>query len=84
MKYLDSIFKISIIAIAILLCLNVLSTGKLTVATNVQGQNDSSYEVAPITGYTVGGLKEIIPLGDGKSFVVYTSDKFMVYQVRSK
>lgn len=41
----------------------------------------SNLRVAAIGGNQVTGLKDMIPLGDGKTFVVSNTSGFLVYQV---
>ncbi len=44
------------------------------------GDRSRTYDVKPVRGFEITGLKEVISLGDGKSFVVSNEKGFMVYQ----
>ena len=44
--------------------------------------NYSSYRVRSVGGQEVADIKDIIAVGDGKSFVVSNTKGFMVYQVQ--
>ena len=76
--------NICLITIVALGLITFLCQKSIRFTSDAQAQNNSGYEVVPINGFSVSGLQNVISLGDGKSFVVFTNDKFMVYQVRSK
>lgn len=78
----DKTTKVLMAAIAILLVANLFRTAD--VVPSVQAQNNTVTEVIALNGFAVGGLKDALSLGDGKTFVVTTPDKFMVYQVRTR
>ena len=44
------------------------------------GDRVRTYDVLPVRGFEITGLKEVISLGDGKSVVVSNEKGFMVYQ----
>lgn len=80
---------------ALLLACNFIATlypGKssVNVLSNAEAQNSRNaprrpvYNVKDIKGFTVNDLKEIVPLGDGKTFVVSNPNGFMVYQVEQQ
>lgn len=76
---LDNFFKVALTAIVVLLAANLF---KSNLVADAQAQNAGGVQVVPINGFSVSGLQQAISLGDGKTFVVYTSDKFMVYQLQ--
>lgn len=53
-----------------------------TVHTNPVSQRlEEGYTVKAVKGFPVEDLKEVVPLGDGMSFIATNSKGFMVYQV---
>lgn len=51
-------------------------------AVEVQGASAKpNNSVRSLQGYPVDGLKEVVSLGDGRTFVVSNTKGFMVYQV---
>ncbi|MCX7018034.1 MAG: hypothetical protein WCK47_06710 [bacterium] len=84
----DRFVKIMLGVIAALLALNLMRPDSGFIASPAQAQmvriiqdNTPRTDVKPIKGYQVVGLKDVVAVGDGKSFVVSAADKFMVYQV---
>ena len=53
---------------------------RITTATDT---TPTTYQVRSIEGFPVENLKDVVSLGDGKSFVVSNTKGFMVYQVFS-
>jgi hypothetical protein len=86
----DRFVRIMLVVIAVLLALNLASSGRSFLASPAQAQT-TTYRLNPgprvdvkaIKGYEVQGLTDIVALGDGKSFVVAAPGKFMVYQVET-
>ena len=87
----DKFTRTMLTAIVVLLALNLVFTagGRIVAlfesradAQIVKGTGNSAkqYDVKPVRGYEISGLKEIVVLGDGKSFVVSNDKGFMVYQ----
>lgn len=76
----DRFVKIMLVVIAGLLAMNLVKPSASLVATPAMAQG-SNVDVVSVKGYNVVGLKDVVSLGDGKSFVVSAPDKFMVYQV---
>lgn len=92
----DRTIKGLLITCAVLLAGNIIATfypGKSSVSVipnaEAQSSNRSNtqprivYNVKDLKGFSVSDLKEIVPLGDGKTFVVSNPNGFMVYQVES-
>jgi len=94
----DRFTKFMLVAIALLLAGNMFRPGGsaplLDVVPSAQAQTmlnprDSEsaparrYEVKDVKGFAVEGLKEVVSLGDGKTFVVSNSKGFMVYTVET-
>ena len=88
----DRFTKITLVIIALLLGLNLLlaTGGRISspFESKVQaqvmkglGEAARMYDVRPVRGFEVTSLKEIISLGDGKTFVVSNPNGFMVYQM---
>lgn len=84
----DRFVKIMLVIIAVLLALNLVRPGTSVMTTPATAQvittttlPPPTLDVKPIKGFTVAGLKEIVAVGDGKSFIVSRADGFMVYRV---
>jgi hypothetical protein len=84
----DRFVKIMLVVIAALLALNLLRPGTSVVTTPATAQIINTtppalpmLDIKPVRGYQVAGLKDVVAVGDGRSFVVSRSDGFMVYQV---
>lgn len=84
----DRFVKIMLVVIAALLALNLLrpgTTGLLSSPAQAQitkavGDTTRRYDVKAVRGYQVTGLKDVVMLGDNKTFVVSNQNGFMVYQ----
>ena len=86
----DRFVRIMLVIIAILLALNLVRPGANPVesvagAQVVVGTGNSAqtFDIKPVRGYQVTQLKEVVALGDGKSFVVSNPNGFMVYQLNA-
>lgn len=88
----DRFTKIMLVVIAVLLAANMMKSksgatpllfesAAQAQVTKKTGDYTQTFDVKPVRGYEVTGLKQIIALGDGKTFVVAGPDKFMVYQI---
>ena len=88
----DRFTKTMLVVIAVLLGLNLLFTAGDRImapfeskaqAQVLKGAGDGArmYDVRAVRGFEVTALKEIISLGDGKTFVVSNPTGFMVYQM---
>ena len=86
----DRFVRIMLVVIAALLGLHLVKPGvnpiesvagaQVTVGT---GTVAKQFDVKPVRGFQVTQLKDIVALGDGKSFVVSSPTGFMVYQLNS-
>ena len=79
---IDRFTKASLCLIIILLVCNLAQKGSMNIVPKAQAQSGNSTQVTTLNGFSVSGLQQIVSLGDGKSFVAYTNDKFMVYQLK--
>jgi hypothetical protein len=86
----DGFLRIMLVVIAVLLALNLFKSSGFGLESTAQAQIQKKigdavrvFDVKPVRGYEVKELQDIVALGDGKSFVVRTGDKFMVYQLDS-
>jgi hypothetical protein len=80
----DRFVKLMLVVIAVLLAVNLVKPGTslFTVPVNAQTSDPARrYDVAPVKGFQVAGLKDVVAVGDGRSFVVSKPDGFMVYQI---
>ena len=88
----DRFVKITLVVIAALLAANLLrpserspilleSTAQAQDARPMSGPPGMPVSVTPIGGFRVSDVKDIIPVGDGKSFVVANPHGFNVYRV---
>lgn len=93
----DRFVKLMLVAIALLLAANLFRTresgGALSLVSTAHAQNMGNanppapvakrYEMKRVDGLAVEDLKEVVSLGDGKTFVVSNSKGFMVYTVET-
>jgi hypothetical protein len=89
----DRFGKIMLVLIAALLAANLLRSGKselvLPIESTAQAQNIVSSNtpvpqkvaVKTLQGFTVADLKDVVSLGDGRTFIVSNTKGFMVYTV---
>lgn len=89
----DRFTKVMLVIIAVLLAANFVRREPANspfdwVATPAQaqlvrgtGEDQRRIDVRPVRGYSVNQMKDIIVLGDNKSFIVSNPNGFMVYQV---
>ena len=84
----DRFTKLLLVLVAGLLVANLLqSQSSSSLVGSAQAQDatvippPTSYKVRSLEGFTVEDLKDVVAVGDGRSFVVSNSKGFMVYQV---
>ncbi len=87
----DRFVKIMLVMIAVLLAANLLRPADRPFApleSSAQAQSPSTIassnginRVTAIGGFRVSDLKEVVAVGDGKSFVVTNPSGFQVYRV---
>lgn len=88
----DRFVRVMLVVIAALLAANLFKSGgsmnALDIASRgtaqvVKGVGDTArtFDVKPVRGYKVAQLKDVVVLGDQKSFVVSNNDGFMVYSL---
>ncbi len=89
----DRFVKIMLVVVACLLAANLLKPdagGQAVVLPSIlptaHAQDNvpapaQNYQVKSIKGFSVEDLRDIVAVGDGRSFVVSNSAGFMVYQV---
>ncbi len=85
-----------LIVIAILLIANLLvtllagSANHATLVTQVGAQNAAplplpmANKVQVVQGFSIANMKDVVSLGDGRTFVVSNANGFMVYQVDAR
>ncbi len=83
-----------LIVIAILLVANLLvtllsgSANHATLVTQVGAQNvgplPMANKVQVVQGFSIANMKDVVSLGDGRTFVVSNANGFMVYQVDAR
>ncbi len=81
-----------LIVVALLLITNLavtlLSGNQAALISNVTAQQTQPLPVAAtkvdiVQGFSIKDMKEVVSLGDGRTFVVSNANGFMVYQVNS-
>ena len=94
----DRFVKTMLVVIAALLALNLFKSSNGIETANAFAQSNPAMptaaaalldtkiqatDVKPVKGYAVSNIKDVVAVGDGKTFVVAAPDKFMVYRVDS-
>jgi hypothetical protein len=87
----DRFIKIMLVTIAALLAANLFHGGKAELVLPLESSAVAQSAANPSTprrltvkavqGFTVADLKDVVAVGDGKSFVVSNTKGFMVYTV---
>lgn len=90
----DRFIKIMLVVVAGLLAGNLVqsmvsnsapSAPSFVSSAHAQSRTDAPvpvrYEVKAIKGFPVKDMQNVVPVGDGRSFVASNSEGFMVYQV---
>ena len=83
----DRFIRVVLVLVAVLLGLNLAKSG-VNLVSPAQAASSSTtpsiVDVQPVKGYEVVGLQNVVPVGDGRSFVVSAPGKIMDYQVISR